>query len=118
MLSIPVIAIFYLSVYRKFLVPQQIIKKGVYNDAIYMIKTNPAINNKLGKDLVMMNCTGVIYPLASNCHFELTMFGSQGKGRVHVQASKQDSKETDETDWVINAMELQTKDQKNLQKVY
>ena len=78
--------IFYLMVYRKFLHPKSIVNSVVYHNALRTATANPAVKKVLGDEITMMNCNGKIYPLLSNCNFDLVLFGSKAKGKVSVQA--------------------------------
>jgi hypothetical protein len=52
-----------------------------------------------------MNCNGQISPLSSNVDFDLILFGSSQKGKVHVKSEY--VKESQQ--WRINQVELFTR---------
>jgi hypothetical protein len=86
-----------------------VVGRSVFHDALSFIKENPAVQSKLGSDLVMMNCNGKIYPLLKNCNFEIMMFGNAGKGRVSIQAEKnfkKNKKDYSKKEWTIKNMVL------------
>ena len=68
--------IFYFMVYRNFLHPKSIINSVVYNNAVKHIKMSGDVKKTLGSDIHMMNCNGKIYPVLSNCKFDITVFGN------------------------------------------
>jgi hypothetical protein len=100
--------VFYMMVYRKYLHPKSIMNSVLYHNSLKYVKGNSTIAAALGDNIHMMNCNGKAYPLLSNCKFDLIVFGSKAKGKVHVEAEY--SKDINQ--YEIKLVKLQTENEK------
>lgn len=77
----------------------------IYHQTVTFVNQNEAIKRALGQHLQIMNCNGKIHPLKSIVDFDLVIFGSSQKGKLHVKTEykKQDHQ------YNINSIELFTK---------
>lgn len=72
---------FYFLVYRKYN-PKPVKNTALYHQAIDYIKKDDHIKQKLGSQMLFMNCNGKIYPTKSKVNFDLMVFGMKNKANI------------------------------------
>lgn len=75
----------YMFVYRRFFHAKSVVNSAIYHQALTLIKQNQSIARHLGSSIQIMNCNGKIHPLKSNVNFDLLAFGSQQRGKIHLE---------------------------------
>jgi hypothetical protein len=65
---------FYLLVLRR-IIPKPVMGSTLYHQTIGFIKTEPKIQNVIGKSMIVMNCNGKFYYWQNTTKFNLIVFG-------------------------------------------
>jgi len=95
----------YLFVYRRFFAKKAVMNSVIYHQTLGFLKQNDIVAKELGSHIQVMNCNGQISPLTNKVDFDLILFGSTQKGKVHVKSEYL----KDSQQWKINQVELFTR---------